>query len=558
MVVFADAEQEKHLDFLKRHEEEELAQMLSHKYGVEYIDLSLVSINTDALRLVPEQEARTIEAAAFGQVGKRLSLAVRAPESVAAKELIEKLKNLGYTITVFMCSQESLKHAFERYADLSYASSSKAGVLELSSADLEALLTKVGNLGDISRLINEAISMKRTYRISRILQVVLAGGLAMNASDIHLEPEELTVRLRYRLDGILIDVLTFDHETYHLVLSRLKLISGLKLNVTGEAQDGRFSIKLHGDDVEMRTSILPSNYGEAVVMRILNPKAIGVPLNELGIEPKLLTRLEQEIQKPNGMILTTGPTGSGKTTTLYAFLRRVNEPGTKIITIEDPIEYHLPIVQTQVEKGYTFAEGLRSALRADPDVIMVGEIRDGEVATTAINAALTGHLVFSTLHTNNAAGAFPRLIDMGINEKVISSAVTVAMAQRLIRTLCVKCKKVRPLEPKEQELIDAYMKGLVDQALVPQNTKEVSDANKGGCEACGGRGYKGRIGIYEAIFMDSKIEDVLRSKPSEREILAASRAQGIPTMQEDGILKVLRGVTSLSELGRVIDYNQAL
>ena len=556
MVVFADIEQEKRVDFLKKREEEELAQMLSRKYGVEYIDLSLVSINADALRLVPEAEARSTEAAVFGQVGKRISLAARAPEAPAVKQLVEKLQNLGYTVAVFMASQESLGHAFERYADLSYATGSKAGVLELSGKDLEALLGQVGNLGDISKLIDEAITMKHAYRITRILQVILAGGLATGASDIHFEPEEVNVRLRYRLDGILVDVLSFDNETYRLALSRIKLISGLKLNITGEAQDGRFSIKLHGDDIEIRTSILPSNYAETVVMRILNPKSISVPLEELGIEPKLLARLEQEIQKPNGMILTTGPTGSGKTTTLYAFLRRVNEPGTKIITIEDPIEYHLPIVQTQVEKGYTFAEGLRSALRSDPDVIMVGEIRDGEVATTAINAALTGHLVFSTLHTNNAAGAFPRLIDLGVNEKVLSSAITVAMAQRLIRKLCTECKVARPLTPQEQTLIDTYIKGLVDQTLLPQNTKELFDANPAVFDACVGRGYKGRLGIYEAIFMDGKFEEILRSKPSEREILNVSRPQGIPTMQEDGILKVLRGVTSLAELARVIDYNQ--
>ena len=557
MVTFTEQEQNKRLDFLKKREEEELAQMLSRKYGVEYIDLSLVSINADALRLVPEEEARATEAVVFGQVGKRLSLAVRAPEATAVKQLMEKLQNLGYTTVVFMASQESLRRAFERYADLSYATNSQAGVLEISGEDLEKLLTQVGNLKDISTLIDEAIVMKQAYRITRILEVILAGGLATGASDVHFEPEEQNVRLRYRLDGILVDVLSFDRETYRLALSRIKLISGLKLNIMGEAQDGRFSIKLHGDDIEIRTSILPSNYGEAIVLRILNPKSIAVPLEQLGIEPKLLARLEQEIQKPNGMILNTGPTGSGKTTTLYAFLRRVNEPGTKIITIEDPIEYHLPIVQTQVEKGYTFAEGLRSALRADPDVIMVGEIRDGEVATTAINAALTGHLVFSTLHTNNAAGAFPRLIDLGVNEKVLSSAVSVAMAQRLVRALCSKCKKTRPLTPQEQILVDTYMKGLVDQSLVPQNTKEVWDANKDGCDACGHRGYKGRIGIYEAICMDSKIEEILRSKPSEREILLAARPQGIPTMQEDGILKALRGVTSLSELARVIDFQIA-
>lgn len=555
MVVFADAEQEKRIDFLKKREEEELAQILSRKYGVEYIDLSLVAVNNDALRLLPEAEARDAEAAVFGQVGKRLSVAVRAPENPKVKILIQKLVEMGYTPTLFMASQESLKRAFDRYADLSYATESKAGVFELSGDDVADLLTKVKTLDDIGKLIEEAIQMKRAYRITRILEIILAGGLSTSASDIHFEPEEVAVRLRYRLDGVLVDVLTFDHETYRLVLSRLKLLSGLKLNVVGDAQDGRFSIKLKEDEIELRTSILPGNYSETLVLRILNPKSIAVPLEELGLEPKLRARIEREVLKPNGMILTTGPTGSGKTTTLYAFMRKINSPGSKIITIEDPIEYHLRgIVQTQVDKkNYTFANGLRSALRQDPDIIMVGEIRDAEVAETAINAALTGHLVFSTLHTNDAAGSFPRLIDLGVNEKVLSSAINVAMAQRLLRKLCEKCKHERLATAEEKKIIDRYLASIVDRALVPQNTTNIFEAKEGGCSECHGRGYKGRIGIFEAIFMEQAIEEMLRNKPSERELALAARSQGIPTMQEDGVIKILRGTTSLDELSRVVD-----
>ncbi|MEK7108959.1 MAG: type II/IV secretion system protein [Patescibacteria group bacterium] len=557
MVVFADEEQEKHIEFLRRKEEEELAQVLSHKYGVEYVDLSLVAVNVDALRLLTEDEARAAEAAVFGLVGKRLSMAVRAPENPAVKKLTAKLTEKGYTVTIFMCSQASLARAYQRYADLSYATQTKAGVFELSNEELEELLTKVTGLPDIGKLIQEAVELKRAYRITRILEVVLAGGLATGASDVHFEPEDARVRLRYRLDGVLIDVLTFDHETYRLMLSRLKLLSGLKLNVAGDAQDGRFSIKIKGDEIELRTSVLPGNYAETVVLRILNPKSIGVPLEELGLEQKLRERIEKEIQKPNGMILTTGPTGSGKTTTLYAFLRKINKPETKIITIEDPIEYHLQgVVQTQVDKkNYTFANGLRSALRQDPDIIMVGEIRDAEVAETAINAALTGHLVFSTLHTNDAAGSFPRLIDLGVSEKVLSSSVNVALAQRLVRKLCEKCKKQRPASAEERALIDRILKGVTDHSLVPGDTANVWDANPQGCEACHGRGYRGRIGIFEAVFMDRAVEEVLRSKPSEREVAAAAKPQGIPTMPEDGIIKILRGVTSLDELRRVVDLD---
>jgi type II secretory ATPase GspE/PulE/Tfp pilus assembly ATPase PilB-like protein len=552
---FDEAESTKRLDFLRKREEEELAQALAPKYGVEYVDLSLVAVNSDALRIISEADSRAVEAVAFGRVGKRLSVAVRAPGKNEVKALVQKLTEQGYEVTLFICSEESLKRAYVRYADLSYATESKAGVFELSNQEVEELAEKVKTLEDIGALINDAIEMKRAYRITRILEVILAGGLSTGASDIHFEPEEVAVRLRYRLDGVLVDVLTFDHETYRLTLSRLKLLSGLKLNVTDEAQDGRFSIKIKGDEIELRTSILPGNYAETLVLRILNPKSIGVPLEDLGIEEKLRLRIEKEIAKPNGMILTTGPTGSGKTTTLYAFLRKINDPGTKIITIEDPVEYHLQgIVQTQVDKKtYTFAAGLRSALRQDPDIIMVGEIRDDEVAATAINAALTGHLVFSTLHTNDAAGAFPRLIDLGVSEKVLSSSINVAIAQRLLRKLCSACKVERQPTADEQAIIDRAITSIVDRSFVPAATNMLWAPSTKGCPECHGRGYKGRIGIFEAIFMDSKIEEILRSKPSEREVAEAAKPQAIPTMEQDGVLKVLRGVTSLEELGRVVD-----
>lgn len=553
MVVFGDAEQQRRVIFLKKREEEELAQLLSRKYGVEYVDLSLVAINTDALRLLTEAQARDNEAITFGLVGKKLSLAARAPENPKVELLKQQFEERGYIVTIFMTSQESLGRGYARYSDLSFATESKAGVFEISSDEIIELQAKVTSFEDIAALIKETFDIKKTYRITRLIEVILAGALSLGASDIHFEPEEKNIRLRFRLDGVLVDVLTIDHETYRLILSRIKLLSGMKLNITSEGQDGRFSIKIKDDEIELRTSILPGNYGETVVLRVLNPKSIAVPMEELGFEPKLLAKILHEIERPNGMILNTGPTGSGKTTTLYAFLRKVNTPELKIVTIEDPIEYHLPVVQTQVTKGYSFADGLHEVLRADPDIIMVGEIRDNLVATTAIDAALTGHLVFSTLHTNDAAGTFPRLIDLGISEKVLSSAINVAMAQRLVRKLCTTCRAERAPTPAEQTLITTYIAGIVDRELVPQNTNMLWSASEQGCEKCHGRGYKGRIGIFEAVFMDRAIEEILRSRPSEREIAEAARAQGIPNMQEDGILKVVRGVTTLDELGRVVD-----
>ncbi|HLP43846.1 MAG TPA: ATPase, T2SS/T4P/T4SS family, partial [Candidatus Nanoarchaeia archaeon] len=422
-ISFNEDKQNERLDELRKNEAEELTKVLSAKYGLPYLDLVMYPVNIDALRVIKEETARKANVAPFHITDKKIRIGVLSPKNPETIDVIEDLKNRNYEPIIFMVSMEGLKHVWERYKDLSYSFETKGGALTISNEEIEEFKNKVRGIPDIAELIKEVLGTKKIYRISRLLEIIIAGALATNSSDIHLEPEEIHTRLRYRLDGILTDIIGLDSETYGLLLSRIKLISNLKLNTKGKPQDGRFSIKMADTEIEIRTSLLPGAYNETIVLRVLNPNAISVPLEELGIHPRLLKVLEHQIQKPNGLILNTGPTGSGKTTTLYAFLKKINEPGTKIITIENPIEYHLKgIVQTQTdsEKGYTFLEGLRSALRQDPDVIMVGEIRDSETAEIAVNAALTGHLVFSTLHTNNAAGTFPRLIDLGVNSKVIT------------------------------------------------------------------------------------------------------------------------------------------
>jgi type IV pilus assembly protein PilB len=542
---------------LKKQEEEDLAKNLSEKYGVGYLDLSVMPINIDALRIIREDEARGAMVGVFNMVDKKIDVAVIAPQSDKTLAAIEKLKGEGFVPTIFMVSHDSLNKVWSRYKDLSYSFETKSGALDISNDEIVDLLKKVTAVADVKKEIETVLSLKKSYRISKILEIIVAGALATKASDIHLEPEEGYVRLRYRLDGVLTDILNFDRETYKLLLSRVKLISNLKLNLSG-AQDGRFSIKLPDGEVEIRTSLLPGAYAESIVLRVLNPNSISVPLEKLGINPRLLKVFLHEISKPTGMILTTGPTGSGKTTSLYAFLKKIHSPDIKIITIENPIEYHLPgIVQTQTDpdKGYTFLEGLRSALRQDPDVIMVGEIRDSETAEIAINSALTGHLVFSTLHTNNAAGTFPRLIDLGVNPKVITSAINIAIAQRLVRTLCNACKKEKTPEAKEDELIKKTLGTISDKTYLEGiQTEKIWEPV--GCTECNGSGYKGRIGIYEAILADENIEKVVLLNPSEREIKTAAAPQNILDMLQDGILKVLQGLTSIAELGRVIDLEQ--
>lgn len=554
MVIFDEDKQNKRLDDLHRTEEEGLSQAMATKDGLPYLDLSVTPINIDALRFVPELEAREGELAVFNSVDKNLDIAILSPNNTAGNATIEKLKAKGFNTKLYMVSHQSLNRVWDRYKDMSFSFETKSGALDISNEQITDFLAEVHTIADVTKLIQETLALKKGYRISRILEIILAGSIALEASDVHLEPEEAYVRLRYRLDGVLTDILDFDLDTFKLLLSRIKLISNLKLNV-GDAQDGRFSIKLNNTEIEVRTSLLPGAYDDSVVMRVLNPLSISVPLEELGIHPRLLKLILHEISKPNGMLLNTGPTGSGKTTTLYAFLKKVHVPGVKIITIENPIEYHLPgIVQTQTDdkKNYTFSEGLRSALRQDPDVIMIGEIRDQETAEIAINSALTGHLVFSTLHTNNAAGTFPRLIDLKVNPKILSSAVNLAMAQRLVRKLCQFCKHADVPTKEEQKIIDALVESIQDKTYL-EGIKLNEIYHAPGCEKCNMTGYKGRIGIYEAILMDEGIEGAVTENPSEREIRKAAEHQKMLTMKQDGILKVLSGITSLDELERMVD-----
>jgi type IV pilus assembly protein PilB len=553
-VTFDEDKQDKKLDEFRKKEEEDIAQILASRHNLEYVDLMPVPINMDALRLIPEAEAVEAKVAGFSLIGKRIKVAVVSPVHPKAIQVIDRLTSGGYEVTVAVASPTSLSKAWARYKDLSFSTETKAGALEVSSEEIKGFLAEIKTIEDVKKQILEIIKLKKGFRISKILEIVLSGALATKASDIHIEPEEDYARLRYRLDGMLTDIASFDLETFGLILSRIKLLSGLKLNIKTEAQDGRFSVHI-ADDIEIRTSVLPGAYNESIVLRLLNPKSIQVPLEELGIPEKLLSILMNQIDKPNGMVLTTGPTGSGKTTTLYAFLRKVYNPGVKIITIEDPIEYHLPgIVQTQVnvDKDYTFALGLRSALRQDPDIIMVGEIRDEETAKIAVDSAETGHLVFSTLHTNSAAGSFPRLIDLGVNPKTMTSAINIALAQRLVRKLCDTCKKERVMTPEEKTYTEKIFKELSDPSSGEGVQREkVWDAV--GCSVCNMLGYRGRIGIYEAILTDEALEESVRGKASEREIRKATKNQGILSMEEDGVIKVLKGVTSLDELRRVIE-----
>ncbi|MEX0934033.1 MAG: GspE/PulE family protein [Candidatus Paceibacterota bacterium] len=557
MIRFDEEQQNKKLQELRLAEQENLARLLSEKYDVPYIDLSAASINTDALRLIEEDRAREAQVALFDMSGKKISFAALSPKKETTKELVAELIKKGYAPLVYVASEKSLERAWERYTEVSYSTQTEAGVLDIGGEQVARYKEKITDLKSFLGLLNEVLGGKDRYLTTSLLELLVAGALATKASDIHLEPKENSVKIRLRLDGILTDLVSLENKTYKLLNSRIKLLSGLLINVRNVAQDGRFSIKFEDLEIEVRTSVVPGAYGESIVLRVLNPDAISVSLTELGIRKNLLNFLLKEIKRPNGMILNTGPTGSGKTTTLYAFLKHISTPEIKIITIENPIEYHLPgITQTQTDEksGYTFLKGLRSALRQDPDVIMVGEIRDAETAKTAVNASLTGHFVFSTLHTNTAAGAVPRLIDLEVNPKIIGSSLSAALAQRLVRRLCKKCKK--EVQPSKEE------RGLLERIMetFPENERrEVGSMfTPEGCSLCNNTGFKGRVGIYEIVVVDEKIENVATQNPSERAIKEIAQGQGFLDMKQDGIIKVLEGVTSLAEIARVVDLEEGL
>ncbi|MEK7126114.1 MAG: GspE/PulE family protein [Patescibacteria group bacterium] len=537
---------------VREREEEDVAHILSDKYGISYADLSLAEVDNDALRVIPEAAAREAEAAAFAKTAKSLSLAVHNPNNPALAKLKEDLSSREFKVKEFLVSKKSLERVLARYADLSFTAKSRAGVFVVAPEVLAKLTQKSATRTELKKEFDSAMAEHSLDRISLILEVLFAGAFALRASDIHFEPQEENVLLRLRIDGLLSDTYLFDPTTYRQLNSRIKLLSSVKLNITNRAQDGRFSITKSENQIEIRASFIPGNHGESIVLRLLDPETTKVPYTELGIHQKLLARLEKEIRRPNGMLLTTGPTGSGKTTTLYSFLREIHTPEIKIITIEDPVEYHLDgIVQTQVEGDkYTFSEGLKSIVRQDPDIIMVGEIRDGDTANIAIQAALTGHFVFSTLHTNNAAGTFPRLADLGADPKSFGSAVSVSMAQRLVRRLDPNKKKERPLTDEEKVMIKKVFENLTDKSLIPEKIEAVWEPSPA---SEGETGYKGRIGLYEAIFMDDELARFLRDNPPENEIAKLAAKQGYLTMAQDGILKALDGVTSLSEVLSTVD-----
>ena len=534
---------------LHRDGEERAAERLAEKLGLSYVDLAKIPVSLDAVRIIPEAEARDAKIAAIEIKSNRVALATINPEFPATKKAVEGLQEKKYEVKVVVVSPSSMEAAWHFYQFIKPVAETITGKVQITKERIDALRSRLTTIDAVHKEIS-TLPLANVSPVA-LIEIILAGAMGLRASDIHTEAGEKKAKLRFRIDGLLHDI--FDDiplDTYRTFVSRIKLLSEMKLNVRDAAQDGRFTIGLGDKDIEMRVSVIPAEFGETIVMRILDPSATMVTLPQLGLRADNLALVMKKIAQPNGLILNTGPTGSGKTTTLYAFLRTMNDPTMKIITLEDPIEYRIEgVEQTQIddEAGYTFGNGLRAIVRQDPDVILVGEVRDLETADIALEAALTGHLVLSTLHTNDAVGAVPRLINLGVKAVSIGPALSLVIAQRLVRVLCPDCKKAADVDAATAEKITKFL-----AALPAKVDKKPYDEYKiyvpVGCEKCNGIGYKGRVGVFEFLEGGGDLEKTILKEASEVALREVAARQEMVTMQQDGIMKVLEGRTTFEEV----------
>lgn len=532
----------------------ELRKLYAYILGIPYVDLEKNLISPDILQIVPEPIAKKYNIVAFEKAGNNLKIAMLNPEDLQTIDFIKK--KTGLKIIPCLASLESIKSVIKQYEKSLKAEF--GDIIEKSSQEI------TGQKDEEKEKDLEEIA--QGLPVIRIIDTLLKHAILQSASDIHIEPDEKEIRVRYRIDGILHDAMTLPREVLPGIVARIKVLSNLKLDEHRLPQDGRFKIENENYKFSLRVSILPVFDGEKIVMRLLDESSKGLTLEKMGLFGDALETVHQEIKKPNGMVLVTGPTGSGKTTTLYTIMDIINTPEVNISTVEDPVEYRMPrINQTQVNSkiGMTFASALRSLLRQDPDVIMVGEIRDKETLEIAIHAAMTGHLVLSTLHTNSASGSLPRMIDMGAEPFLIASTVNVIIAQRLVRKLCPECRVEYNLTEKEiktlknslemDEILEylkksEFLKGMVKS---DDDWSSIKFYKPKGCEQCGNEGYHGRIGIFEVLGVKEEIEKMIVESASTEMIEKKAREKGMATMIEDGFAKIVQGMTSIEEVLRV-------
>jgi len=539
-------------------QEEQLRKTYAYLLGIPFVNLENQYVTKEILSIIPEPIARKHNIVPFEKEGKKIKVAMLDPEDLQTIDFIRK--KTQSKILPCLTSEKSIKHILTQYQK-----SLKAEFGDIISENVKFASAKMEARPEIPGEKEEETLKKRAEELPviKVVEVLLKHAIIQQASDIHIEPVEKEVIVRYRIDGILHDVMFLPKEILSAVVARIKVLSNLKLDEHRLPQDGRFKIETPDYKFSFRVSILPIMDGEKVVMRLLNESSKGLTLEQLGFRELALDILQRNIRRSHGMILVTGPTGSGKTTTLYTIMDILNTNQVNISTVEDPIEYRMPrINQTQVSPkiGLTFAAGLRSLLRQDPDIIMVGEIRDEETMHIAINAAMTGHLVLSTLHTNSAAATIPRMLDMGAEPFLLATTLNVAIAQRLVRKVCANCQKQYKMEKEKMaELgkkvdLTKLLQMLIREKIISPNTKsweEIVFTKGEGCARCNSTGFKGRMGIYEVIEIDDDIRALISERKEAETIEKKAVEKGVITMLQDGFIKAVQGTTTIEEVLRV-------
>jgi type IV pilus assembly protein PilB len=540
---------------LNREQEERHTQELAKRFNLPYINLVGYPLTKEVLDLIPLNKIVQYKVVPYLKIGKNVKVGMVNPaDKVTTDYLNQHGKAVGIIFSKSVISETSILYSLDFYQKtVAEEKAAKAGVtVGKEGQSFEEEIKDLKSVSEVAQKVS----------ITKLLDVILTGAIKTQASDIHLEPEENSFLVRYRVDGILQDVVHLPLPKYHQLISRIKFLAKLRMDISNQPQDGRFSVK-DKDSVEtdLRISLMPSSYGEAVVIRLLGQEKAILRIDTLGFRPDALAAIREAISMPHGMILTSGPTGSGKTSTMYAVLMELKKPGLKIITLEDPIEYRIEgIEQSQVTSGtgatgYGFAEGLRASLRQDPDILMVGEIRDAETAEIAVQAALTGHLLISTIHANSAPAVFVRFIEMGIKPFLLSGSINLVMAQRLIRKVCPDCREsYQPRSEVWQEIKNALMPIKRRLDLKVQQLLDSPSVNliRGkGCSKCNQTGFLGRQVVIEVLVPNEVIEGLVTKKASIAEFEKVAREQGMVTMEQDGLEKVLLGQTTVEEVWRV-------
>jgi len=535
--------------------EEALVEAKAMMLGVPYYKETQVVVPPELLKMVPENLARTylLVPLELDKRNKTLKVVMVKPSDLGTIDFFQR--RTGYKVIASMTSEANLNNLIDKL----YLQSLTGEVSDVLSSDGEA----VDDMG-IKTVTKESLSkIIKEPKIVEIVKKVLEHAIRLRASDVHIEPGEDMTRIRYRIDGILEEKLTLDKKYHAALTSRIKILGGMKIDERRLPQDGRFNFESEDGEVDLRISSLPTVFGEKIVMRLLKKSGKVPTLPELGLRGRALKNLEQAVNIPHGIILITGPTGSGKTTTLYSMLTRINTPKVNVITLEDPVEYQMKginQVQVNTDAGLDFASGLRSFLRQDPNIIMVGEIRDEETAALAVQASLTGHLVFSTIHTNSAAGALPRLLDMKVEPFLLSSSMTAVVAQRVLRKVCDKCKMAYVPEKAVVEDMKLVLGGLFE-GFLKSNSERTAEARKNGqeiilykgkgCAQCGKTGYFGMIGVFEVLVVSEKIARLIMEQADASTVEKQAVLEGMITLKQDGYLKVLEGISTIEEVIRV-------